>query len=53
MTFINSELIGEFATCVAFPNANRMETLFPADSIKGTIVYQETKTTESTEFINH
>lgn len=54
MTVGNSELIGEFAICVAFPNVNRIETLFSVDSIiKDTIVYQETKTTESTEFIDH
>lgn len=54
MTFTNRELIGEFAICVAFPNVNRIETLFSVYSIiKGPIIYQETKTTESTEFIDH
>lgn len=46
MTFLNSELIGGFTICVAFPNVNRIETLFSVDSIiKGTIIYEETKTT--------
>lgn len=39
MTFINSELIGEFTICVPFPKVNRIETLFSVDSIiKGTII---------------